>query len=405
MRKSLSRRSVLAGLVAVAASPAVLAFPSRSLFAQDFGVVGDGRTDATPVLQRMLKAAEARGKGTIKLPAGRFRLEKALVLPANVRLEGEGIDRTTLFMADGKAGHVVSIPYGWAQVADLTIDGNETGRRGKIGHNIRLRGDNVLIERVRVLNAASYGIAVAQKYYSRKVTIRDVVIENAGADGIDIKNDLGRTEDTLIQNVTVKGFGRPPRSLTPERVGGDDDKRGDKAAVDLRGTCEVSGLTILGIGPDRDGLRFRDGEVGSPHGPGPHGSTASNVVIRGTRGQKASIGISVVARNVRLNDIDVEGGAIGVFVGTDDLRINRGKFGGFDQAALYVRPTRFSNPDSIEVQAVQFAAKADIVLKKGVKSARFKNCEFHNCRKEVEAMLRASQEVALSDCRFAPTCT
>lgn len=404
VRKSMSRRNLLAGVVAAVASPAVLGFPLRLLLAQDYGVIGDGRTNATPALEQMLKAAEEKGKGTIKLPAGRFRLEKTLVLPANVRLEGDGIDRTTLFLGDGRPGHVVSIPYGWAQVANLTIDGNEKSRGGLVGHNIRLSGDNVLIERVRVLNAVSYGIAIAQKYYSRKVTIRDVLIENAGADGIDVKNDLGRTEDTLIQNVTVKGFGRPFASLAPELVGGDKDKRADKAAVDLRGTCEVRGLTILGIGPDRDGLRFRDGEVGSPHGPGPHGSNASNIVIRGTSGQKQSIGISVMARNVHLNDIDVEGGAIGVFVGTDDLRINRGRFGNFDQAALYVRPTRRSNPDRIEVEAVKFDSKAGIVLQKGVKSAHFKNCQFENCKQKVEAMLSASQQVILTDCQFAPTC-
>lgn len=404
VRKSLSRRSLLAGFVAAVASPAVLGFPLRLLHAQDFGVIGDGHTNATPALQQMLKAAEAKGKGTIKLPAGRFLLNGTLVLPANVRLEGEGIDRTTLFFGDGYPGHVVSIPYGWVQVADLTIDGNERGRGGKVGHNIRLSGDNVLIERVRVLNAVSYGIAIAQKYYSRKVTIRDVIIENAGADGIDIKNDLGRTEDTLIQNVTVKGFGRPLASLAPELVGRDEDKRADKAGVDLRGTCEVRGLTILGIGPDRDGLRFRDGEVGSPHGPGPHGSTASNVVIRGTRGQKQSIGISVMARNVRLNDIDVEGGAIGVFAGADDLRINRGRFGSFDQAALYARPTRRSNPDRVGVEAVLFDLKARIVLQKGVKSAHFKACQFGNCKQKIEAMLSASQEATLTDCQFTPTC-
>lgn len=403
--RALPRRRVLAGLVAAVASPAVLGFPLRLLHAQDFGAIGDGRTNATPALQKMLAAAEAKGKGTIKLPAGRFRLGGGLTLPANVRLEGAGIDRTTLVMGDGQGGHVLNIPYGWVQIADLTIDGNAAGREKAVGHNIRLGGDSVLIERVRVLSAVSYGIAIAQKYYARKVTIRDVVIEDAGADGIDIKNDLGRTEDILIENVTVNGFGRPRASLAPELVGSDQDRRGDKAGVDLRGKCEVRGLTILGIGPDRDGLRFRDGEVGSPHGPGPHGSSASNVVIRGTHGKKESIGISVMARNVRLTDIDVDGTAIGIFVGADDLRINRGKFGSFDQAALYVRPTRKSNPDHVEIEGMQFSSKANIVMKKGVLSARFRDCQFDNCKEKIESMLSASREVVLSDCKFTPTCT
>lgn len=101
-------------------------------------------------------------------------------MPANVRLEGADIDRTTLVMGDGRGGHVLNLPYGWVQIADLTIDGNAAGREKAVGHNIRLGGDSVVIKRVRVLSAVSYGIAIAQKYYARKVTIRDVVIEDAG---------------------------------------------------------------------------------------------------------------------------------------------------------------------------------------------------------------------------------
>src|SRR5262249_5217903 len=155
--------------------------------------------------------------------------------------------QTTLVMADGAFGHVINAPYGWVQIRDLTVDGNESNRAGVIGHNLRLNGDQIEVERVRVLNSVSYGIAIGQRHYASKITIRDVEVVNAGADGIDIKNDLDRTEDIVIERVTVRGFGRPRPSLPQDQIGSDQDDRKNKAGVDLRGKCKVQDLTILGV--------------------------------------------------------------------------------------------------------------------------------------------------------------
>ncbi len=52
------------------------------------GVVADGKTDNTGVLQKALDAAGLAGGGVVDLPAGRLRIDGALSIPAGVTLQG-----------------------------------------------------------------------------------------------------------------------------------------------------------------------------------------------------------------------------------------------------------------------------------------------------------------------------
>jgi hypothetical protein len=52
------------------------------------GAVGDGKTDCTAVFQRLLDEAGKAGGGVVDVPAGRFRLNGNLSIPANVTLQG-----------------------------------------------------------------------------------------------------------------------------------------------------------------------------------------------------------------------------------------------------------------------------------------------------------------------------
>jgi hypothetical protein len=314
------------------------------------------------------------------------------------------MSQTVLFMADGAFGHVVSAPYGNVQIADLAVDGNWSHRIGAIGHNIRLQADDSLVERVRSLNAVSYGIAIGQRRYARNVVIRDSEVIDSGADGIDVKNDLGRTEGILIENVSVHGFGRPDPGITPEQLGTKADKRGDKAGVDLRGKCQVRGLTVTQVRGDRDGLRFRNGEVGDGHGAGAHGSTASNVTVRGFNSERESVAISVMARGVRLTDIDISDTAVGIFLGAEDFRVIRGKAGNFARGAIVARRTRTTKPDRMDIESMRFAPKTRLVMGEGVEAAHFRGCEFADCREQIETMLKSNRVVLFEDCKFRPSC-
>lgn len=52
------------------------------------GAVGDGQTDCTEPFQRLLDEAGKAGGGIVEVPAGRFRIDGHLSIPANVTLEG-----------------------------------------------------------------------------------------------------------------------------------------------------------------------------------------------------------------------------------------------------------------------------------------------------------------------------
>ena len=52
------------------------------------GAVGDGQADCTAVFQKVLDEAGAAGGGVVEVPAGRYRINTGLAIPANVTLAG-----------------------------------------------------------------------------------------------------------------------------------------------------------------------------------------------------------------------------------------------------------------------------------------------------------------------------
>jgi hypothetical protein len=52
------------------------------------GAVGDGQGDCTAVFQKLLDEAGAAGGGVVDVPAGRYRINTGLSIPANVTLAG-----------------------------------------------------------------------------------------------------------------------------------------------------------------------------------------------------------------------------------------------------------------------------------------------------------------------------
>ncbi|HNR33439.1 MAG TPA: glycosyl hydrolase family 28-related protein, partial [Candidatus Hydrogenedentes bacterium] len=54
----------------------------------DFGAKGDGKTDDTAAFQQALDAAGAAGGGVVEAPAGTFRINGTLSIPAGVTLQG-----------------------------------------------------------------------------------------------------------------------------------------------------------------------------------------------------------------------------------------------------------------------------------------------------------------------------
>lgn len=402
----MTRRSFLFGAAAALAAPA-LARAAVLLDPRQFEVIGDGQSNDLPGLRKMLSTIESSGGGTITLPKGRFLLVPdtkgaALTLPANTHIEGSGVDDTILVMAPGSGTHVINAPYGWVQIKNLCVDGNMRNRPGGVGHNIRLEGDQVVVENVKIINAASYGMGIGERRFARGITVRNVTIQVTRRDGIDIKNRLNQTTNVVIENVSVSQFGLPEPNLSPDKYGTKDDAGRGEAGVDLRGLCEVRGLTITGILPGRVGLRFRWGEVGGLNGPGAHRSAATNVVMRGTAGVPQGIGIAVIARDVRLDAIDIQGVRVGAFLTAERTRVGTMRARASQSQDLLVQPTRFSHPNDISLQDCAFdVPKLEF---KDVEHFVFDHCSFARCHRPLQRTLSQNPQISLVDCSFDAAC-
>jgi hypothetical protein len=90
--------------------------PLRGVNAKDYGAVGDGKTDDTTALQAALVAAETIGP-VCQVPAGHYRIDGSLTVPAGVTLAGAsgGVPHSehpigTVLLAYGGKGNVNGTP-------------------------------------------------------------------------------------------------------------------------------------------------------------------------------------------------------------------------------------------------------------------------------------------------------
>jgi hypothetical protein len=185
-------------------------------------------------------------------------------------------------------------------VLSLILDGNRD-RQPSTGHAFRSGGvTGLLLQNLLIRNAYHYGIGL-EAGTIRQVTIDQVVIENTGADGIDIKNKRNDDAGIRIRNVTVRKWGL---TLAPNA----------KAAIDCRGPVSLSQIHVEKPGADYAvGIRMRNGEATDANGLGAHNSRLEDFDVRMGSGAR-QIGIDVVARQVSVNGGSVVGGFRGVVV-------------------------------------------------------------------------------------------
>lgn len=277
-------------------------------------------------LRRALEEVRVRGGGIVELPVGEIKVSAhkgaAIVLPNGTVLKGQGRGQTRIVMTNDEVGHVISAPEGGVKLIDFTVDGGANQRRVSRGHNIRLEGDDNLVQRISSINSCSYGVALGQRRFVRRCVLEDVVVVDAKDDGVDVKNRLGRTEVT-IRNIRISRKGTL-------------DADGSKAALDLRGKCLVEDVDISDMG-SRRGLRFRQGESGEQNGPGAHGSIARRVRVRG-----AAYGIVVQARDVELSEIETNETSVGIALGAENLVARSGFVRGANCLTIIENAARIS---------------------------------------------------------------
>ncbi len=82
------RMCFLLSLAGLAACPAGAQTNGSHWNVGQAGAAGDGQADCTAVFQKLLDEAGAAGGGVVEVPAGRYRINTGLSIPANVTLAG-----------------------------------------------------------------------------------------------------------------------------------------------------------------------------------------------------------------------------------------------------------------------------------------------------------------------------
>ena len=215
---------------------------------KDFGAKGDGVTDDAPAINSAITYADSIGGGTVFLPSGNYLVDYytmssvqrcAISMKDNVSLVGAG-DSTRLKLKNGANAHVVHIRDGDnIKLLNFRIDGNRSNQASPSSGNdstgVTLQGNasNVEIANLYITDTFDYGIGV-EVQEARNVSIHDVTVRNAGADGIDFKNVSTISRENTLRNITILSFGL---MVTGEPFNG----------VDIRGQVTASQIKVESI--------------------------------------------------------------------------------------------------------------------------------------------------------------
>lgn len=206
--------------------------PGKVVSVKDYGAVANGLTDDAPAFRKAIAHLATRGGGTLLMPAGSYFLDSfdsaaisqdeyaAFVLTSGVILKGESNNSTSLKISATLQSRV---PTGMVQGGGrINFIGVKSGAVGAIVRDInfdyngivlkdlsfrsynavRSAGNDILIERIRAINAPGRNVIVA----SSGATFRDSVITNGNQNvrGNSAANDSSfvylNGKDNLVEN-------------------------------------------------------------------------------------------------------------------------------------------------------------------------------------------------------------
>lgn len=247
---------------------------TECISAKQFGAKGNGVTDDSAAIQTAVNFLGLNGGGRLYCPAGVYLLSASgiLVTTNNIWISGDGPGASILRLADAANAMCISIdgsttPIVGGGLIGVEIDGNRANQTAGV-HGVRLANvSNWTCRDFYIHDTATYGIGLQSGSFST-IKIMEGLIENAGGDGIDIKNPNDDNKDILISGVTVDGFGLNV-SLS------------NQAGIDLRGKCKVVACDVHTFGPAAvAGIRLREGEVEDTYF-GAHLSSVSDCQVEG----------------------------------------------------------------------------------------------------------------------------
>lgn len=219
-------------------------------------------------LQAALDQAGAAGGAIVRIPAGRYRIERPLLIDRDTHLIGAGRDHTVLVLAPGAGAHLLQNRASGAEriaIDSLTLDGDAD-------HQERPDGSTALVwacggcfrgaRRIRIVDVDAVRIrqTAFHFYECTDVVLERVVTEDVGWSGVSTSG----TDDITLRSVVVR------------RAGLDTVHSG----IHLDGG---TGAYVDAIVEDATGNAIM---IDSEYGP------MTNVVVRG-RGRRSDRGVSL----------------------------------------------------------------------------------------------------------------
>lgn len=311
----------------VNAVPRTMMSKARDIInARDFGVVCDGTTDDTANINNSIVYANSLPNGAeVILPSGiclvseTSTFDAAIFLLNNVSLRGQGIDVTTIKIADNQASvHVISTggtTFGTAHnvgIYNLTVDGNRRGNSNGIAIRVGQEGvDDMQVNTVAIRNSGSYAIGLQSEGTDGQAIKSfkgiNIIMDDCGNDCLDSKNESSANIDNILDNISIL------YADEPGFVGGGSSR------LDLRGPWIVSNLFIYCAGGTdiQSAVQFGSGDSASPNGEGAHKSSLTNFYISSCDPTNTLAAISVAANNVNISNGYIEGTKWGIRIGVN----------------------------------------------------------------------------------------
>lgn len=186
---------------------------------QHWGAFGDGATDDVAAIQAGIDWLNNLGGGTLYFPAGTYIVGQSgsqvgsrdygLLIKDGVILEGESMWAVILKAEDGSDIDLINTDRAASQsligVRNMTLDGNEAEMSGAVeGFNIWAWDiDDLIIENVRSLNPATWGIRIER---CSRVFLSNIQCDHSAesnSDGIHFVD----TSDVVASNMWIKSQG------------------------------------------------------------------------------------------------------------------------------------------------------------------------------------------------------
>ena len=139
-------------------------WPTAVFNVKAFGAVGNGYTNDTPAFLAALNAAAENGGGTVYVPTGDYRMVAELAIPSNVRLIGDGSDKTVILWT-ARRWDTYCLPegniniLGNTEIKGIYFAGSRMASAMRIENASREKNSNIYISDVQFFSSFAIGSA------------------------------------------------------------------------------------------------------------------------------------------------------------------------------------------------------------------------------------------------------